>query len=317
MRLALLVALACTASGCATIVRGSTDTVTVRSDQDSAFVFVDGLAAGVAPAELQMRRSQDHQVEIIREGYRVGHARVENAFNPAVAAGSFLIGSLSGLAVDVSTGAVYDLDPGTLWIPLVRDSTGDDADYVAQRVRQAQQAALDGFAGADPMRRRDAPWVTAQVATGIYVGGTPEDGRSDGTGGFGASLLAGVRDEGYSARLSATASSGFLFDNSERWELAALFGVVGEAGGGRVRFGLATGPGLAGGRESNACVFFCDSGAPEGERRKLPTRVGLSALGELYAFVTPQIGLGLQVPVNFRLGDTLGGVMLGWKFEGL
>ena len=49
----------------------------------------------------------------------------------------------------------------------------------------------------------------------------------------------------------------------------------------------------------------------------LPARVGLSVLGEAYLFVTPQVGLGVQVPVNVRTGDAVRGVMVGWRFEGL
>ena len=147
----------------------------------------------------------------------------------------------------------------------------------------------------------------------MYVGETGEGDET--TGGIGVALALGARDERFTARVSGTISSGFLFDNSERWEVAGLVGVLTEAAGGRLRLGLSMGPGVVGGRESNAC-FFCD-GRPSSARERLPTRVGLSVLGEGHIFVTPQIGIGLQIPANFRFGDTTTGVMLGMKYEGL
>lgn len=316
MRPALLVALAVLASGCATIIRGPNDVVGVTADRDSAFVFVDGVAAGAAPARLELARGRDHRVEVVREGYRVARDTVERRFNPAVAAGGFLVGGLVGLGADVSSGAVYDLRPGGLWVTLVPDSAGVEAAAVSELVARAQEAARDGFPRPDLVHaRRAPPWVTVQLASGLYVGGTPGDDRDGSTGGVGATAQVGVRGGGYSARLSATASSGFLFDNSERWELAALVGGVVEAADGQLRLGLSAGPGWSGGRENNACFLFCDS--PRPEPAKLPTRLGLSVLGEMYVFPSPHVGLGLQFPVTVRSGDVVGGVMVGWRFEGI
>ena len=306
-----LVALALVASGCATLVRGPTESVTVGADQDSAFVFVDGVAAGVAPVQLDMKRARSHRVEVAREGYRVARDSVERRLNPAVAVVSVLTG---GVGIDASSGAVYDLRPTSLWVSLAPDSAGVDADYVSSLVRRGRDAARDGVAWVEPVRaRRASPWVTAQVAVGSYVGGVPGSDRDTSTGGLGVTLLVGARDPMVSARLSATTSAGFLFDNSERWEIAALVGATAEAAGGRLRLGLSAGPGLAGGRTSDSC-FLCTF--PR-ERTTLPTRFGLSVLGEAYVFPSPRIGVGVQVPANLRAGDTLSGVMIGGKFEGL
>ena len=314
MRTALLLAaLAALASGCATMIRGSTAPVTVTADRDSAFVFVDGIAAGVAPAQLHLRRSQRHHVEVVRDSFRIARAEVSRSLNPTATAASVLIGGLGGLALDLGTGAVFDLDPARFHLPLIPDTTGVDASLVALQLRQGREAAATGFAEADPNRRRAPPWMTIQVASGIYVGDAPD--HDDGTtGGVGAALLIGARGPSYSARLSATASAGWLFDNSDRWELAALVGVITEAADGRLRFGLAAGPGLTGGHESNVC-FLCDT--TSGDRDPLTTRVGFSLLGEATLFITPQFGLGVQVPANLRFGESLRGVMIGWRYEGI
>ena len=200
MRPFLLVALALVASGCATLVRGPSAVVGVTADRDSAYVFVDGVAAGVAPARLEMARARDHRVEVVREGYLVARDSVERQFNPAVAAGSFLLSGPASLGLDVSSGAVYDLRPAGLRVRLVPDSAGVEADTVSHLIRRAQDAARDGFPRPAPVRRAP-PWVTAQLASGLYVGGDPTREQGS-TGGIGASLLLGVRGAGYSARLA-------------------------------------------------------------------------------------------------------------------
>ena len=307
MRLVLLVALVGLASGCATLVRSPTESVTVAADRDSAFVFVDGVAAGVAPVQLEMKRARSHHVEVAREGYRVARDTVARWLNPAVAVASVLTGG-------VRSGAVYDLRPTRLWVSLVPDSAGVDADYVSGLVRRGREAARDGVVWAEPVRpRRAPPWVTVQVAAGSYVGGAPGTDRDASTGGLGVTLLVGARGPTVSARLSATTSAGFMFNNSERWEVAALVGATAEAAGGRLRLGISAGPGLAGGRTSDSC-FLCTFSR---ERMTLPTRLGLSVLGEAYVFPSPRIGVGVQVPANLRAGDTVSGVMIGVKLEGL
>ena len=316
-RLLALTALAVAASGCATIARGPTDTVRVEADRDSAYVFVDGVPAAVAPANLEMKRSSGHRVEVVRPGYRVARADVARRANAGAVAGALagaVAGSgLLGLTTDVATGAMYDLAPDVVRVTLVPDSAGAEAGAVRAMVREAREAEPGGFARASPDWRPPGPRFTAQTAVGSFVGQSPDGDGS--TGGLGVTLALGARTRYLSVRASGTASSGFLFSNSERWEVAALVGVVGEAARGRLRLGLSAGPGLSGGRGNSACFLFCDPGPRERER--LPTRLGLSVLGEVYAFVTPQIGIGFQVPVNVRPGDVVGGAMVGWKFEGL
>ena len=315
LRRLLLLTVAVVASGCATAVRGTTDSVSIAADQDSALVFVDGVAAGTAPLSLDVARSQGHRVEVVREGFRVGRAEITRDLNVAVVAGSVLLGGLASLAVDLSSGAAYDLDPH-VYVALVPDSTGAHVERVAEMTRQARAAPPDNYARATVYRRRPGPWPTVQLSSGIYTGNSLGEDRdaSSVVGGIGSGIAVGVRSGPYTARLSGTAGAGFLFDNSELWEVAALAGVVVESDTGRFRSGTSVGPAVSGGRESNAC-FLCDR--RPGLREALPTRVGVTTLTEVYVFVTPQIGIGLQAPLSIDADRVTHGVLLGLKFEGL
>lgn len=314
-RLASL-ALLCVAvwtSGCATLVRGNTDTVTVDADRDSAYVFVDGVPAGITPARLEMKRSRNHAVEVVREGFRVEGADVVRKFNSAAGAGA-LLGGLGGMLIDATTGAAYDLEPGRLLFTLVPDSTGADAERIARLVRQGQLAAESGFAEADPNRRRPPPWLTIQSAVGGFVGKArdSERGRRETTGGLAGSLAVGARTESASARVRGVIGGGLF--GGERWQVAALLGLVTETDDGRMRFGLAAGPGLSGGYVAS-CAFGCGSVARE--RGRIPTRVSVAAEADAFLFITPQLGVGVQVPADFRLSDPAAGVLIGIRFEGL
>ena len=307
----LLSTLALAASGCATVVRGSTQPVAVVADRDSAFVFVDGRPAGTAPVRLDMGRWRDHAVEVARPGYRVARDTVARRLNLAVGAGSLYGGGAGGLGIDVSNGAVYDLRPDVVAVRLVPDSAGVDSAAVARRVREAREATEAGVVWAEaPRVRRAPPWVTVQVAVGPYAGSVPGD-PDDQAGALGGSLLVGVRGRTFTARASGTASAGFLFDNSQQWEIAALVGAVGEFDGGRFRVGLAAGPGVAGGRGNSSC-FLCTF--PR-DPRPIPTRLGLSVLGEAHVFLSPNVGLGVHVPVHVGADALARGVMVGMELE--
>ena len=53
---------------CATIVKGTTESVTVASNPTNADVTVDGMARGQTPLDLELQRKRDHLVTIEKEG---------------------------------------------------------------------------------------------------------------------------------------------------------------------------------------------------------------------------------------------------------
>ena len=62
----LLVAL----NGCATIIHGTTQDISVTTDPADADLLVDGNLRYKSPATITMKRKDDHTVEISREGYK-------------------------------------------------------------------------------------------------------------------------------------------------------------------------------------------------------------------------------------------------------
>ena len=103
--------------GCATIVKGSTQTIPIASDPSSADIYVDGNLMGQTPASLPLKRKNDHLITIQKTGYAPKSVAVVKNVGGAVW-GNILAGGLIGWGVDASTGAQYNLVPVTVSIKL-------------------------------------------------------------------------------------------------------------------------------------------------------------------------------------------------------
>lgn len=100
------------APGCATIIQGEHQSVPFDTDPSGAQVIVDGIEMGQTPTVLSLDRGEDHEVLLLLDGYRDVTLRLDKDFDfvPTVVGNVFSWGLL-GIAVDVLTGAAYDLEP--------------------------------------------------------------------------------------------------------------------------------------------------------------------------------------------------------------
>jgi hypothetical protein len=120
--LSLLLVVAFCTSGCATITRGTKDTLVVESDPAGADVKLSNGMSGKTPATFQMPRKESVVVKITREGYEPVEVNVMPQTVGAGAAGmagNVLVGGLIGVAVDAGTGAMKDLKPNPVTVKLV------------------------------------------------------------------------------------------------------------------------------------------------------------------------------------------------------
>ena len=134
MALSLLLA----AGGCATIVKGSHQTVPMASVPPGADVLVDGTLVGQTPLKVEMKRKNDHLVTIQKTGYKPESVAVVKDVGGAVW-GNIIAGGLIGWGVDASTGAQYNLTPKTVSVELKPESSteptsgsGDASEFVTK-----------------------------------------------------------------------------------------------------------------------------------------------------------------------------------------
>jgi hypothetical protein len=113
----ILLAAAAYAQGCATIMHGSTQQVTVTSRPMGANVLVDGGLRYKTPAILSLSRKESHTVEISYDGYQTETVDIKRVTSGAVY-GNILAGGLIGYAVDSSSGGAYRLEPEQISVDL-------------------------------------------------------------------------------------------------------------------------------------------------------------------------------------------------------
>jgi hypothetical protein len=113
-------------TGCATIVKGTTQGIPISSDPSGADIFVDGQLVGTTPADVEMKRKRDHLVVIEKKNYEPKSVAVVKNVGGAVW-GNILAGGLIGWGVDATSGAQNNLTPKTIFVKLEQAEEGGSA----------------------------------------------------------------------------------------------------------------------------------------------------------------------------------------------
>lgn len=110
------------ATGCATITRGTSDTLVVESDPPGANIRLSNGLTGKTPTSFKLPRKETVVVEIEKDGYEPLSVRVTPQISGGGAAGmagNVLVGGLVGVVVDPLSGAMNDLKPNPVQVRLV------------------------------------------------------------------------------------------------------------------------------------------------------------------------------------------------------
>ncbi len=171
-RLPCWIALALTFSGCASIVEGTDQSVTVQTNPSGASCELkrDGTVIGVVnptPGTVNVDKSKDDIAVLCKkEGYQDGSGAFSSEFQ-GMTFGNLLFGGIIGVAVDASSGAMHEypasvtvtLAPNSFANALERDKFFDgqasairqDAETAITKVRQncksSQQKTCDEAVG--------------------------------------------------------------------------------------------------------------------------------------------------------------------------
>jgi hypothetical protein len=101
--------------GCASITRGTTEDVTVQSEPADAKITTSiGQSCPQSPCVVKVARRIPFTAYAEREGYQPGQLYVDTQISSGGAAGmggNLLIGGIIGVAIDASSGAMFDHFP--------------------------------------------------------------------------------------------------------------------------------------------------------------------------------------------------------------
>lgn len=112
-----LVFAAALVTGCASIVKGTTQTVSINSNVSGAEVIVNGERVGVTPYTGPIKRKSGTTVTVQKPGYQTKTVTLTTEIE-SVFWGNIIIGGVLGSTTDLATGAMYYYAPATLEIDL-------------------------------------------------------------------------------------------------------------------------------------------------------------------------------------------------------
>ncbi len=118
--------------GCASILHGSYQELSVTSVPPGARFTVDGEGSHTTPATIVLQRKRDHSLVFELEGYQTEQVSVTHVISGAVA-GNILAGELIGWGVDAMTGAQYRLVPEVVNVTMRPLAAGEVAQGVLAR----------------------------------------------------------------------------------------------------------------------------------------------------------------------------------------
>ena len=119
----LVAAISLLLSGCSTIVETTKQEITVSTEPSGAEVLRDGVAVGVTPLTLTVKRKDAGESILVRkEGYEDGFIQTKQKINPWFF-GNIITGGLYGSTTDLVSGAAYKYDEDKYFLPLKKSGS--------------------------------------------------------------------------------------------------------------------------------------------------------------------------------------------------
>ena len=138
----LLVFVALFSSGCATIVSGTNQKVSVTSQPPGAKVTADGKMTATAPTDFTLDRKSDHTLEFSKEGYKTATVMLKRTIN-GMLAGNILLGGLIGTGIDAVSGANNKLIPERVDIALEQgEGYSESPKFLAQKDQEFYEKSI-------------------------------------------------------------------------------------------------------------------------------------------------------------------------------
>ena len=120
LRLGAAVLAASSLSGCATVLRGTSQKFEIASVPPGADVELSTGVKCTTPCHLKLKRKTPFTATIKKDGFQTATVEVESKFNGAAAgAGNILLGGVIGAVVDSGNGSMRSLRPNPVNVTLV------------------------------------------------------------------------------------------------------------------------------------------------------------------------------------------------------
>jgi hypothetical protein len=119
-------------TGCATIVSGTTQKLSVTTQPSDATATVDGNMSAKTPAMFTLERKHDHTIQIKKDGFKETTVLIKRTFN-GMATGNILIGGIIGGGIDAASGSTNKLVPERVDLILEEGAGSASPRFAAQK----------------------------------------------------------------------------------------------------------------------------------------------------------------------------------------
>lgn len=100
-------------TACSTALNTTTQEIEIKSNPEYAKIIIDGKKYGLTPNVVNLERGTNHVVKIELEGYELFETQITRKINFWFW-GNALNGFIPGMAIDLFTGAMYELLPSKI-----------------------------------------------------------------------------------------------------------------------------------------------------------------------------------------------------------
>ncbi|BAV34238.1 hypothetical protein SCL_1947 [Sulfuricaulis limicola] len=116
----VFLSVAALSTGCASIIKGTDQVLTINSEPDGALVSIDGISIGVTPLSTKVKKNSASVITIKKDGYKVQTMPLDKKYD-----GVALLNIFWDLSTtDFVTGAAYEYVPNTFHFQLKKEEAG-------------------------------------------------------------------------------------------------------------------------------------------------------------------------------------------------
>ncbi|ONF42527.1 hypothetical protein BTO32_15050 [Marinobacter lutaoensis] len=100
-------------SGCSTVIKGTSESITVNSLEDGTTIYVNGAARGKDSAFVNLEKGKVHTITARKEGCEPATTQTGESFDPTTLLGILIDWGLITIPVDLISGAAWEITPTT------------------------------------------------------------------------------------------------------------------------------------------------------------------------------------------------------------
>ena len=98
-------------TGCASVIKGTQDTISVNSLEKGTVIYVDGVKRGIDDAMAQVDKGDTHTIKVTKEGCEDIIIQTGESFDATTLLGIFIDFGLITIPIDLISGAAWKTSP--------------------------------------------------------------------------------------------------------------------------------------------------------------------------------------------------------------